>query len=165
MEYIDGVPLSEVLSNQSPETTGTVPASACVSSFTAASQVAQWIRKLALALDAAHREGVVHRDLKPANVIIDRSGEPILMEFGLAWIAHETDSRLTLAGAFIGTPAYMSPEQAACEPERVGAASDIYSLGVIMYELLAGCPIRVRLGNSLPIVVSLTQACFQAMSS
>ena len=141
MEYIDGMPLSEVLSNRSPEATDPVPASACVSSSTA-SQVAQWIRKLALALDAAHRVGVVHRDLKPANVIIDRSGEPILMDFGLAWMAHETDSRLTLAGAFIGTPAYMSPEQAACEPDRVGAASDIYSLGVIMYELLAGCPIR-----------------------
>ena len=140
MAYIDGVPLSQVLSSRNPEASDAT-ASAAASSFTA-SQIAEWIRKLALALDVAHRAGVVHRDLKPANVIIDQSGEPILMDFGLAWMAHETDSRVTLAGAIIGTPAYMSPEQAACEPDRVGASTDIYSLGVIMYELLAGCPIR-----------------------
>ncbi len=141
MAYIDGVPLSQVLSSRNPEVSDAIPASTAALSFTA-SQIAEWIRKLALALDVAHRAGVVHRDLKPANVIIDQSGEPILMDFGLAWMAHETDSRVTLAGAIIGTPAYMSPEQAACEPDSVGASSDIYSLGVIMYELLAGCPIR-----------------------
>ncbi len=141
MSYIDGVPLSQVLARESREAQDSGSLNAIVTSISP-SQIAQWIRKLALALDAAHRAGVVHRDLKPANVIIDRQSEPILMDFGLAWMAHETDSRLTLAGAFIGTPAYMSPEQAVCEPDKVGAASDIYSLGVIMYELLAGSPIR-----------------------
>lgn len=127
MAYISGKPLSHLIRNGS--------------SFPAA-QIAEWICKLAMALDTAHRAGVVHRDLKPANIIIDQSGEPILMDFGLAWMAHETDSRVTLAGNIIGTPAYMSPEQANCEAERVGGTSDIYSLGVIMYELLAGRPIR-----------------------
>jgi serine/threonine protein kinase len=127
MAYINGKPLSQLIKNGS-----------CFPAV----QIAEWIRKLAMALDAAHRAGVVHRDLKPANIIIDESGEPILMDFGLAWMAHETDSRVTIAGAIIGTPAYMSPEQAECEPDRVGAASDIYSLGAILYELLAGCPIR-----------------------
>jgi len=127
MAYITGETLSQIIKNGSSFTTF---------------QVSEWIRKLAQALDAAHKAGVVHRDLKPANVIIDSSGEPILMDFGLAWMAHETDARVTLAGAIIGTPAYMSPEQAECEPDRVGAATDIYSLGVILYELLAGCPMR-----------------------
>ena len=141
MAWIDGEPLSQILSSRIHETMDETPASPAASWFTT-SQIAEWIRKLAIGLDAAHRVGVVHRDLKPANVIIDQSGEPILMDFGLAWMAHETDSRVTLAGAIIGTPGYMSPEQADCEPERVGAASDIYSLGVVLYELLAGCPIR-----------------------
>ena len=127
MAFIDGKPLSQLIKSGS--------------SF-AMEQIAEWIRKLATALDAAHQAGIVHRDLKPANIIIDQSGEPILMDFGLAWMVHESDSRETQAGAIIGTPAYMSPEQAEESPERVGAASDIYSLGVIMYELLAGCPIR-----------------------
>ncbi len=141
MSYIDGVPLSQVLASGSREAQNTGAPNSIVESISA-SQIAEWILKLALALDAAHRARVVHRDIKPANVIIDHQSEPILMDFGLAWMAHETDSRLTLAGAFIGTPAYMSPEQAVCEPDKVGAASDIYSLGVIMYELLAGSPIR-----------------------
>ena len=100
-------------------------------------QTADLIRKLALALEAAHRAGVVHRDLKPANVMIDRDGEPILMDFGLAWMVHETDSRVTQSGAIVGTPAYMSPEQAEGDTDNVGAASDIYSLGAMLYELLA----------------------------
>ena len=127
MAYIDGKSLSQLIKSGS--------------SF-AMEQIAEWIRKLAMALDAAHQAGIVHRDLKPSNIIIDQSGEPILMDFGLAWMVHESDSRVTLAGAIIGTPAYMSPEQAEESHGRVGAASDIYSLGVIMYELLAGCPIR-----------------------
>ena len=97
------------------------------------------IRKLALALKAAHDKGVVHRDLKPTNVIINADHEPILMDFGLAQRPVATgEERLTKEGMLIGSPAYMSPEQARADGTSIGPASDIYSLGVVFYELLTG---------------------------
>ncbi len=101
-------------------------------------RAADVIRQLALALAEAHRQGVVHRDLKPANVMIDHRGGLILMDFGLARRFEADDPTLTAAGAVIGTPGYMSPEQADGIPEAVGPRSDIYSLGVILYELISG---------------------------
>lgn len=101
--------------------------------------VATALRKIALALHEAHMNGLVHRDVKPANIMIDRRNEPIIMDFGLArQIDDEEDARLTRDGAILGSPAYMSPEQIEAKPEGVGPASDIYSLGVIQYELLTG---------------------------
>jgi serine/threonine protein kinase len=95
------------------------------------------IRDLAGALDHAHREGVFHRDLKPTNVIIDQLGRPRLTDFGLARRA-EVDSDLTRDGAILGTPSYMSPEQASGRSHLADERSDVYSLGVIFYELLCG---------------------------
>jgi serine/threonine protein kinase len=94
------------------------------------------VRTLAQALDEAHRARIVHRDLKPGNVMVNRRGEPILMDFGLAHRADGTDSRLTKQGAVLGTPSYMAPEQARGILEDQGPACDIYSLGMILYELL-----------------------------
>jgi hypothetical protein len=92
-------------------------------------------RKLAEALAYAHAQGVVHRDVKPANVLIDDRGEPHLVDFGLAARTELGDEQLTREGTFMGTPAYMAPEQADGE---AGPKSDQYSLGCTLYEMLTG---------------------------
>jgi eukaryotic-like serine/threonine-protein kinase len=98
---------------------------------------AELVAQAADALDYAHRHGVVHRDIKPSNILLDSDGRPHLMDFGLA--KRDTgEATMTLEGQVLGTPAYMSPEQAGGESHSVDARSDIYSLGVVLYELLTG---------------------------
>jgi len=121
--FIEGQPLSDLVS------AGPLP-------FT---QAAEIVRQLADALSHAHELGVVHRDVKPVNVMIDVTGQPCLMDFGLASRA-DSGEKLTHAGAIMGTPAYMPPEHAEGQPEKPKPASDQYSLGVLLYELLTGHP-------------------------
>jgi len=100
-------------------------------------EVRQVIGDVADALDYAHRKGVVHRDIKPDNIMLDRaSGRTMVTDFGIARAA-AGDSRLTVTGVAVGTPAYMSPEQALGERD-VDGRSDIYSLGVVAYQMLTG---------------------------
>jgi hypothetical protein len=100
---------------------------------------AELVRTVSRAMQEAHRRGIVHRDLKPANLMLDTAGRPVVMDFGLAVRSTPADDlRLTLTGVALGTPAYMPPEQASGEHESIGPPSDVYSLGVILYELVTG---------------------------
>jgi eukaryotic-like serine/threonine-protein kinase len=100
-------------------------------------QSADLIAGVAEALEYAHRHGVIHRDIKPSNILLDVEDHPHLMDFGLAKREAE-DTSMTEEGEVLGTPAYMSPEQARGESRRVDARTDLYSLGVVLYELLTG---------------------------
>lgn len=162
MAFIDGEPLTCRSVEPEPKGAPSGEASPLASSATSAAldcpadrDIAALVRKVALALDHAHAKGVVHRDLKPGNIMLDRRGEPIVVDFGLARRMEVQDATLTQRGVILGSLAYMSPEQAMAEHEQVGPASDIYSLGVIFYELLTGqLPYRGRRSSVLGQIIS-----------
>ncbi len=123
MDYIEGQSLGAMVRD---------------STFTADS-AARYVKTIAETMQFAHDRGIVHRDLKPSNILIDKQLRPLITDFGLAKQV-SNQSQLTMSGAIIGTPSYMPPEQAAGDGDRVGAWSDIYSTGAILYELLTGRP-------------------------
>jgi hypothetical protein len=127
MELIDGVTLEEVIRRGPPE-----PAAAV-----------RWLIPTAEAVDYAHGKGIIHRDLKPANILIDGSDRPCVMDFGMAKILRQAGvagPSSTQKNTILGTPSYMPPEQAGDDGPRPGTYSDVYSLGAILYALLAGRP-------------------------
>ena len=123
MEYVDGMTLRQLLASGRrllPERALEISAGVLT------------------ALDYAHRHGIVHRDIKPANVMLTRTGEVKVMDFGIARAINESGQTMTSASAVMGTAQYLSPEQA--RGEVVDARSDLYSTGVLLYELLVGRP-------------------------
>jgi len=131
MEYLTGQPLSEVIRRR-----GALPLRRVI-------HIAQ---QVAAALDYAHSQGFVHRDIKPSNIIVGQGDSIKLTDFGIAKSRH--DARLTITGSLLGTPYYMSPEQA--QGQVVDYRADIYSLGVVCYEMLTG---RVPFGGETPAVL------------
>ena len=123
MDFVEGKSLSAVIARQplSPE------------------QAARWMVQIANAVEHLHVQGLIHRDLKPSNILIDAEGEPMVTDFGLAKV-FDADGGATRTGAILGTPSYMSPEQAAGRNALVGVRSDVYSLGAMLYEMLSGRP-------------------------
>jgi tRNA A-37 threonylcarbamoyl transferase component Bud32 len=97
------------------------------------------LEKAARGVAAAHAAGIVHRDLKPANILVTASGEPKVGDFGLAHVL-DTRSELTRTGTTLGTPLYMAPEQVEGRPEAISPRTDVYALGAMLYEILAGRP-------------------------
>ncbi len=98
---------------------------------------ARLMAKVAAAVHYAHEQGILHRDMKPGNILIDERGDPLVADFGLAKFL-ASDANLTRSGDMVGTPAYMAPEQAAGQTSRISGQSDVWALGVILYELLTG---------------------------
>jgi eukaryotic-like serine/threonine-protein kinase len=131
MDFIEGRNLHEVVRSQRID----------------ARQAARWVADVARAIDYLHANGIVHRDLKPSNILIGPDGQPLLTDFGLAkWLAG--DEHQTRTGAVVGTPNYMSPEQASGNAAALDGRSDLFSLGAILYELLTG---RAPFATSNPI--------------
>jgi serine/threonine protein kinase len=125
MEYLDGQPLSKLLE------AGPLPLA----------QTAAIARQVALGMAAAHERGIVHGDLKPANVMVTTAGIAKILDFGLASRQRQAADGSDSDGArgLLGTPGYMSPEQSRGQP--ISPASDVFSLGLILYEMLTGRPV------------------------
>ncbi|MBC7462600.1 MAG: serine/threonine protein kinase, partial [Thermoleophilia bacterium] len=135
MEYVDGMTLKDLVRRRGALTE---------------QEVLAYGRQALHALRAAHRNGLVHRDVKPQNMMVDTDGRLKIADFGIARAAADADQGLTEAGSIVGTAQYLSPEQA--QGHEVAAPSDLYSLGVVMYEMGTG---RVPFDGDSPVNVAL----------
>jgi len=124
MKFIKGRTLSDLMANEG----------------VSHRHAATYLEQICRAVHFAHQAGVVHRDIKPSNILIDELGSAKLTDFGLAKQADGSETSLTRTGVVLGTPTYMSPEQASGRMGKIGPASDIYSLGTVLYHALTGRP-------------------------
>jgi eukaryotic-like serine/threonine-protein kinase len=113
-------------------------------------EAAAMMTRIASGLDYAHKKNIVHRDLKPGNILFDEAGDPYISDFGIAKISQAQQTHLTGSTGIVGTPAYMSPEQA--QGDKVDYRSDIYALGVILYEMLSG---RLPYDSNTPMGIAV----------
>ena len=139
MALIEGMGLDQYIKRSGPTHAAAGHAALSVSRARA-KDIARILAKVARAVDYAHQHGVLHRDLKPSNIIMEKTGEPHLTDFGVAKVLGCGDSSLTASGAIMGTPSYMAPEQAAGKSKHISIAADVYSLGAILYVTLTGVP-------------------------
>jgi WD40 repeat protein/tRNA A-37 threonylcarbamoyl transferase component Bud32/ribosomal protein S27E len=138
MEFVDGLDLT----------------AHCTQHFLGREETCRMMVRVCSAVDYAHQYGIIHRDLKPGNIMVDRLNRPRILDFGLSRMTFETEegrSVLTVTGDLVGTPRYMSPEQALAHPDQVDARTDVYALGAILYELLVGMlPYPIEHARSVP---------------
>lgn len=141
MGLIEGLNLRQALSQESGEETSRAASVSKAPGIGCGEprRAAELVSTVARAVHYAHQRGVLHRDIKPSNILIDAEGTPHLTDFGLAKLV-EKESTLTHPNAIMGTPAYMSPEQARGDTKEVTTAADVYALGAVLYETLTGSP-------------------------
>lgn len=123
MDYVEGAPLDHYIREQK----------------TSLEDILRQFAKVCDAVMYAHQRGIIHRDLKPSNILVDNAGEPKILDFGLAkQLVGPAEATLSMTGQVFGTLPYMSPEQAGGQPDEIDTRTDIYALGVILYQLLTG---------------------------
>jgi len=143
MELIDGIPLNQYIKSR----------------HLSKNQILALMQKICQAVLYAHLRAVIHRDLKPSNILVSEDGQPHVLDFGLAKALLDEDEALTISieGQIAGTPAYMSPEQAAGHQNETDTRTDVFSLGVILYELLVGQSPHDRSGSMFDLLNQITE--------
>jgi predicted Ser/Thr protein kinase len=143
MELIDGVPLDQYVKSK----------------MLSRKQILTLMRSVCQAVLFAHLRAVIHRDLKPSNILVSPDGQPHVLDFGLAkaLLEEEDVPTISIEGQIVGTPAYMSPEQAAGRQDQIDTRTDVFSLGVILYELLTGQPPHDRSGSTFDVLTRITE--------